>query len=94
MARTDSSADLTKLLDDPTAKVVEEIPETGSGSEDEDATSPIVGWKAKFIQLTTGTAPGQKVKSTSPTARLKLLLVCRGPLASQFPFPAADPRSS
>lgn len=46
----------------------------GSGSEDEDS-SPLLSWKERVVKLATGTAPGQKAKTNSPTARLKLLLV-------------------
>lgn len=53
---------------------MQEEDSVGSGSED-DEPAPILTWKEKGIKLATGTAPGQKVKANSPTARLKLLLV-------------------
>lgn len=50
--------------------------ETGSdGSDDESEAGPVLTWKEKAVKLATGTAPGQKATSNSPTARLKLLLV-------------------
>lgn len=59
-------------MDDPNA-MIEEVA-VGSGSEDEDS-SPLLSWKERAVKLATGTAPGQKIKANSPTARLKLLLV-------------------
>ncbi|KAK4703272.1 hydroxymethylglutaryl-CoA reductase (NADPH), partial [Phenoliferia sp. Uapishka_3] len=73
LQRTDSSADLARLLDDPNATMQEED-SVGSGSEDDEPTVNLT-WKEKAIKLATGTAPGQKIKANSPTARLKLLLI-------------------
>lgn len=70
LQRTDSSADLAKLLDDPTA----DEEEKGSGSEDEQEEHKLT-LREKVVKLATGTAPGQKAKFDSPTARLKVLLV-------------------
>ncbi|KAK4052630.1 3-hydroxy-3-methylglutaryl-coenzyme A (HMG-CoA) reductase isozyme [Microbotryomycetes sp. JL221] len=75
LQRTDSSADLARLLDDPTALPEEE---QGSGSEDDDdddSTSSKLNFRQKLVKLATGTAPGEKKKSSSPTARLKVLLL-------------------
>lgn len=73
LQRTDSSADLARLLDDPTA----DEPEQGSGSEDDEA-EPKLTLREKVVKLATGIAPGQKARNDSPTARLKVLLVrCR-----------------
>lgn len=73
MRRTDSSADLARLLDDPTALPEEEA---GSGSEDdEEGKKEHLTLIQKIIKLATGNAPGVKRKNHSPTARLKVLLL-------------------
>lgn len=67
---------MAKLLDDPNATLVPEDEDAlGSGSEDEEVKPESLSWRERIVQLATGTAPGQKVTSNSPTARLKLLLV-------------------
>ncbi|KAK4046320.1 3-hydroxy-3-methylglutaryl-coenzyme A (HMG-CoA) reductase isozyme [Microbotryomycetes sp. JL201] len=70
--RTDSSADLARLLDDPTTMPEEEA---GSGSEDDDEPAQALTLRERLVKLATGTAPGEKKKSNSPTARLKVLLL-------------------
>ncbi|SCV74476.1 BQ2448_8115 [Microbotryum intermedium] len=72
LQRTDSSADLARLLDDPTTGLEEDAP--GSGSEDDEPTVQLT-LRERVVKLATGTAPGQKAKANSPTARLKVLLI-------------------
>lgn len=67
--RTDSSADLAKLLDDP--NILRNV--VSDSSEDESDEKPSL--KDRIVKLATGTAPGHKAKNDSPTARLKLLLI-------------------
>ncbi|BGP19514.1 hypothetical protein JCM10213_006334 [Rhodosporidiobolus nylandii] len=70
--RTDSSADLSRLLDDPNALRDSEA----QASDDEaDAPTPPLTLREKIVKLATGTAPGEKIRSSSPTARLKVLLI-------------------
>ena len=66
--RSDSSADLTKLLDDPDA---DRALDESAGSDDDEAPLSL---KDNVIKLVTGAAPGQTA-SGSPTARLKVLLI-------------------
>ncbi|GAA5907481.1 hypothetical protein JCM6882_003872 [Rhodosporidiobolus microsporus] len=70
--RTDSSADLSRLLDDPNA--FRDADAQASDGEDDVAAPPLT-LREKVIKLATGTAPGEKVKSNSPTARLKVLII-------------------
>ncbi|GAA5863053.1 hypothetical protein JCM8547_002783 [Rhodosporidiobolus lusitaniae] len=70
--RTDSSADLSRLLDDPNAF---RDADAQASDDDESAPTPTLTLREKVIKLATGTAPGEKVKSNSPTARLKVLLI-------------------
>ncbi|SCZ96778.1 BZ3500_MvSof-1268-A1-R1_Chr4-1g06711 [Microbotryum saponariae] len=72
LQRTDSSADLARLLDDPTTGLEEDAP--GSGSEDDEPTLQLT-LRDRVIKLATGTAPGHKANANSPTARLKVLLI-------------------
>ncbi|GAA6030905.1 hypothetical protein JCM8097_008929 [Rhodosporidiobolus ruineniae] len=70
--RTDSSADLSRLLDDPNAF---RDADAQASDDDEEPTTPTLTLREKLVKLATGTAPGEKVKSGSPTARLKVLLI-------------------
>ncbi|GAA5824725.1 hypothetical protein JCM11251_005316 [Rhodosporidiobolus azoricus] len=70
--RTDSSADLSRLLDDPNAF---RDADAQVSDDDEPAATPTLTLREKVIKLATGTAPGEKVRSNSPTARLKVLLI-------------------
>ncbi|KDE08149.1 hypothetical protein MVLG_01630 [Microbotryum lychnidis-dioicae p1A1 Lamole] len=72
LQRTDSSADLARLLDDPTTGLEEDTP--GSGSEDDEPTVQLT-LRDRVVKLATGTAPGHKANANSPTARLKVLLI-------------------
>ncbi|BGP51148.1 3-hydroxy-3-methylglutaryl-coenzyme A (HMG-CoA) reductase isozyme [Rhodotorula kratochvilovae] len=70
--RTDSSADLSRLLDDPAAFADADA----QASDDEtDAPTPSLTLREHFVKLVMGTAPGEKAKSGSPTARLKVLII-------------------
>lgn len=89
MQRTDSSADLARLLDDPNA-TIQEQDGYGSGSDD-DEPAEVLSFKDKIIKLVTGTAPGQRVKASSPTARLKLLLVSLSQVVPSRPCTYACP---
>ncbi|GAA5849525.1 hypothetical protein JCM9279_007258 [Rhodotorula babjevae] len=62
--RTDSSADLSRFLDDPAALADAEAPASDDGS---DAPSGALGLRERLIRVVTGTA--------SPAARLKVLLI-------------------
>ncbi|BGO95077.1 hypothetical protein NBRC10512_006360 [Rhodotorula toruloides] len=70
--RTDSSADLSRLLDDPNAF---RDADAQASDDDEEAPTPTLTLREKLIKLATGTAPGAKATSGSPTARLKVLLI-------------------
>ncbi|GAA6010512.1 hypothetical protein JCM10207_001340 [Rhodosporidiobolus poonsookiae] len=70
--RTDSSADLSRLLDDPHALRDGDVQ---ASDDEEEAPTPTLTIREKLVKLATGTAPGEKIKSTSPTARLKVLLI-------------------
>ncbi|GAA5937137.1 hypothetical protein JCM3775_001560 [Rhodotorula graminis] len=62
--RTDSSADLSRFLDDPAALADAEAPASDDGSE---APAGALGLRERLIRVVTGTA--------SPAARLKVLLI-------------------
>ncbi|GAA6004428.1 uncharacterized protein JCM10292_007063 [Rhodotorula paludigena] len=68
--RTDSSADLSRLLDDPHAFADADAP-----ADEIEVPTPQLSLGEKLVKLATGTAPGEKAKSGSPTARLKVLLI-------------------
>ncbi|GAA5968653.1 hypothetical protein JCM11641_007712 [Rhodosporidiobolus odoratus] len=70
--RTDSSADLSRLLDDPSAfRDADAQAENGEA----DAPTPPLTLREKVIKLATGSAPGERSRSGSPAARLKVLLI-------------------
>ncbi|KAM0746665.1 hypothetical protein T439DRAFT_306082 [Meredithblackwellia eburnea MCA 4105] len=76
LQRTDSSADLARLLDDPNAQLLQEEDGPASGSEDEseegDGEKVKEGGWRRFVGLVMGE---REKKGGSPTARLKVLLI-------------------
>ncbi|GAA5974602.1 hypothetical protein JCM21900_005683 [Sporobolomyces salmonicolor] len=70
--RTDSSADLARLLDDPGHFRDADAQASDDGS---DAAIPELTLGEKVVKFVTGRAPSEKGKSGNPTARLKVLLI-------------------
>ncbi|GAA6060323.1 hypothetical protein JCM10212_000420 [Sporobolomyces blumeae] len=70
--RTDSSADLSKLLDDPNQFRDADAQASDDG---EDSSSEELSLGSKIVKLVTGRAPGEKGGKGNPMAKLKVLLI-------------------
>ncbi|KWU43403.1 putative hydroxymethylglutaryl-CoA reductase [Rhodotorula sp. JG-1b] len=70
--RTDSSADLARLLDDPNSF---RDADAQASDDDVSAETPTMTVREKLVQLVTGATPGDKNRTGNPTARLKILLL-------------------
>ncbi|BGP57886.1 3-hydroxy-3-methylglutaryl-coenzyme A (HMG-CoA) reductase isozyme [Rhodotorula sphaerocarpa] len=70
--KTDSSADLARLLDDPNSFCDADA----QASDDEvSVDTPTLSLRERLVQLITGASPSDKNRSSNPAARLKVLLL-------------------